>query len=88
LRLVTSPDTVTSDLTTQCLARLKRPADFQRTYPNIFRTDSALRYHLSRRHTNGLLAAGAVVETRLGLRIDPPALIDWVFDRRRGAPSD
>jgi len=44
---------------------------------DLFETEAALRYHVSRRDKNGLLAAGAVRRTPLGLRINPPGVKRW-----------
>jgi hypothetical protein len=61
------------------LPNLVLPQDFQRNHRDLFRTYTSLRYHLDRRHQNGLLQSGAVVETRLGLRIVPDKFPDWLL---------
>lgn len=63
------------------LPTLVTPSDFQRRNRDWFRTYANLRYHLDRRQTNGLLSSGAVVETRLGLRIDPEKFPAWLLGR-------
>jgi hypothetical protein len=59
--------------------RLRKPSEFQREHTDLFRTYSALRYYLDRRHENGLLATGAVVETALGLRVDEQRFPVWLM---------
>lgn len=66
---------------------LMRPRDFQRRCAEEFRTLRALRYHLTRRHANGLIAAGAVVETPIGLRIDPERFRVWMFGKSSPSPD-
>jgi hypothetical protein len=47
----------------------------------FFKTEATLRYHVCRRGKNGLLAADAVRETPLGLRINPPRVKRWALGR-------
>src|SRR5262245_6931168 len=65
------------------LKRLMKPSQFRREYPMLFPTDGALWHHLHRRDHNGLIRAGAVVETSLGIRVDPENFLAWVFRVRR-----
>lgn len=64
---------------------LMRPREFQRRCAEEFRTLRALRYHITRRHANGLVASGAVVETPIGLRIDPERFEIWMRGRGEAA---
>ncbi len=48
-----------SELTELCTV-----AAFARKYPNIVPSETALRWYLRERHTNGLVSSGAVVEIR------------------------
>lgn len=63
--------------------RLVKPSKFRREYPRLFPTDGALWHHLHRRNLNGLTEAGAVVETSLGIRVDPENFLTWVMNPRR-----
>ena len=45
----------------------------------FFKTEATLRYHVGRRVENGLLAADAVRETPLGLRLNPPRVRQWAL---------
>jgi hypothetical protein len=63
------------------LQALMRPRDFQRRNPDVFNTYSALRYHLDKRHHNGLVQSGAVVETALGLRINTERFPAWFMGK-------
>ncbi len=63
---------------------LVRPRDYQRSCAEQFRTLESLRYHLTRRRVNGLVEAGAVVETPLGLRIDPERFQQWMLGKPPG----
>ena len=65
---------------------LMKPGEFQRANNRLFRTYSALRYHLDRRGDNGLLDCGAVVESPLGLLIDPAKFECWLL--RRASTKD
>jgi len=60
---------------------LMRPSAFQRRCPEQFRSLAALRYHLTRRRANGLVESGAVVETPIGLRINPERFEQWMLGR-------
>jgi hypothetical protein len=46
---------------------------------DFFGTEAALRYHVTRRNRNGLLTSGAVRETPLGLRVNPPRIRQWAL---------
>ena len=63
------------------IARLTRPAEFQKayekSYPTLFPNRSTLRWHITQRDANGLTQARAVVDTPSGLMIDPPRFLDW-----------
>ena len=63
------------------LPTLVRPSDFQRSCAEQFRTIEALRYHLTRRRRNGLLESGAVVETPIGMRINPERFQAWMLGK-------
>lgn len=45
----------------------------------FFKTEATLRYHICRRGKNGLLAADAVRETPLGLRLNPRRVKQWAL---------
>ena len=64
------------------LSELTKPGEFQRHNRQLFRTYSALRYHLDRRHTNGLIEAEAVIESPLGLLINPTKFHGWLLGRK------
>lgn len=59
-------------------ANLMKPREFQRRHRDWFRTESALLYHLRKRDENGMVASGLVLETPIGLRIDPEKFPDWL----------
>ena len=59
--------------------RLCKAPSFYRRHENLFASYAAYRKYLERRHRNGLVAAGAVVETPLGLMIDPPNFCAWLL---------
>ena len=63
------------------LTNLMRPKEFQRRNREFFNTYSALRYYLDRRHENGLIESGAVIETPLGLRIDIERFPAWLLGK-------
>jgi hypothetical protein len=66
------------------LKRLRRAfPDFYQENRNLLGSRDAFRKRLARRHINGMAAAGAVVETALGLMIDPPQFRSWLL-RPRG----
>ncbi len=46
---------------------------------DLFETEAALRYHVTRRDRNGLLAADAVRKTPLGLRVNPARVKRWAI---------
>lgn len=65
-------------------AELLRPRDFwlEHSEELPLRTFSAFRYHLEKRHENGLVSSGAVVESPFGLLIRPSRLLgDWLHGR-------
>jgi hypothetical protein len=65
-------------------AELVRPRDFWREHGDELpiRTYSAFRYYLGRRHVNGLVSSGAVVESPFGLLIRPNRFLgDWLNGR-------
>lgn len=57
---------------------LVKPAKYQRANRHLFRTPASFRWHLNNRHTNGLLACGAVIESPLGLLIDESKIERWL----------
>ena len=65
-----------------------RRVEFMRSYPGVF-TDDQLSYLLRNRHTNGLIACGAVLEIYPGIGRQRPRLFIWpskFFEwMRRGA---
>jgi hypothetical protein len=54
--------------------------DFFEDNRNVLGTRDAFRKRLERRHENGLVASGAVVETSLGVMVDPPRFWDWLLN--------
>jgi hypothetical protein len=65
-------------------AELVKPRDFWLDHRDEIplRTFSALRYHLEKRHQNGLISSGAVVESPFGLLIRPTRFLgDWLHGR-------
>jgi hypothetical protein len=60
---------------------LIKPGAYHRRTRRVFKTYSALRYYLDHRAENGLLEAGAVIESPLGLLIDPERFDSWVLGR-------
>jgi hypothetical protein len=69
------------------LPNLMRPREFQRRNPDLFNTYSAMRYYLDRRHENGLVESGAVVETALGLRINEERFPVWFLGSQSARSS-
>ena len=69
------------------LPTLMKPRDFQRRNSDVFNTYSSLRYHLERRHENGLVETGVVVETKLGLRIVPEKFPAWFLGNSAAQPA-
>lgn len=63
------------------IPKLERPREFQRRHADLFPSISSLRYHLDKRHENGMLEAGVVLETALGLRIDPERFPAWLLGK-------
>jgi hypothetical protein len=62
-------------------AELLKPRDFwlEHSAELPLRTYSAFRYHLEKRHENGLISSGSVVESPFGLLIRPSRLLgDWL----------
>jgi hypothetical protein len=66
------------------ISELRKPSEFLRTHRRELplKTYAALRYHLDRRRSNGLLACGAVIESPLGLLIYPPQFEQWILGSR------
>jgi len=65
------------------LKRLRRAIpDFYAENRNLLGSKDAFRKRLERRQANGLAASGAVVETALGLMIDPPKFRAWLLQPR------
>lgn len=60
-------------------AHLVRPARYQRENRHLFRTYAALRWHLDRRHINGMLACGACIESPLGLLLNEEKMPAWLM---------
>jgi hypothetical protein len=67
------------------LNELQKPGEFHKRNPRVFRTYSALRKYLDKRHENGLITSGAVIETPLGLRIDAAKFEAWMLGRTESA---
>ena len=67
--------------THNAVSTLRRPADFWAGHAEQLplRTYSALRYHLRGRQRNGLISTGAVVESPIGLLIDPERFGHWLL---------
>lgn len=63
------------------LPKLIKPQEFQRDNSVHFPTLSALRFHITHRRENGMLESGAVVESPLGLRIDPERFPEWLMGK-------
>jgi hypothetical protein len=63
------------------LPHLLKPGTYQRLNAHVFRTPVALRYYLDNRRENGLLECRGVVETPMGLRIDPERFAWWALGR-------
>lgn len=61
---------------------LWRSKDFARAHQQVVGSYRALRKRLELRRANGLLRAGAVVETKYGLLIDPEKYREWVLQPR------
>ena len=61
------------------LKRLAKAPAFFRRNRNLFKTYEAFRKQLERRRSNGLAASGAVVDTALGLMVDPTRFRDWLL---------
>ena len=60
--------------------RLCKAPSFYRRHENLFASYAAYRKYLDRRHRNGLITSGAVVETPLGLMVDPLSFRAWLLD--------
>ncbi|HWG75370.1 MAG TPA: hypothetical protein VN660_01080 [Steroidobacteraceae bacterium] len=58
---------------------LQKPQRFFTQNQNLFASREAFRKQLERRYSNGLAADGAVVETAVGLLIDPPRFTCWLL---------
>lgn len=68
------------------LENLLSVSEFSRRYTNIVASEQAARWILRRRHTNGLVSSGAVIEmktdpgqSRPRLLIDPERMIPWLL---------
>lgn len=59
--------------------RLQRPTPFFEGNRNLFTSWEAFRKQIERRRTNGMAPAGAVIETSLGLMIDPERFHVWLL---------
>jgi hypothetical protein len=73
------------------VSELRKPTEFLRIHRREIplKTISALRYHLDRRHENGLVEIGAVIESPLGLLISPRQFEAWILgDRSARRASD
>jgi hypothetical protein len=71
-------------------AELIKPRDFwlEHRAELPLRTYSAFRYYLQKRHENGLVSSGAVVESPFGLLIRPSRLLgDWLNGRNERTPQ-
>ena len=54
--------------------------EFSKRHSQHVKSEAALRWHVSRRRDNGMLTAGAIVETATGaLRIHEPSYFAWWF---------
>jgi hypothetical protein len=71
--------TTQTDLKHLRLQRLRRASDFYDENRGLFSSRDAFRKRLERRELNGLAASGAVLETNLGLMIDPPRFRTWLL---------
>lgn len=69
-------------LNPKALRRLRRARDFYNDNRNLLGTHDAFRKRLERRETNGLSAAGAVIESQLGLLVDPVKFREWLLRPR------
>ena len=61
------------------IKRFRKPGTFYERNRNLFTSHEAYRKQLERRQSNGLAAAGAVIETSLGLMIDPEKFRIWLL---------
>jgi hypothetical protein len=64
------------------IKQLVRPASFFVSNRNLFASYEAFRKQLERRQSNGLASSGAVVDTRLGLMLQPRQYCLWLFQPR------
>lgn len=64
------------------LKNLQRPRVFYDEHRNLFTSYKAFRYRLEARASNGLVEAGAVIDTAFGPLIDPEAFRQFLL---RGA---
>jgi hypothetical protein len=71
----------TDEQTGRVVRRLLRIRVFAETYPN-YGTYEAIRKRIQKRYSNGLVAAGAVVETAYGKFVDPSKYAAWVMRPR------
>jgi hypothetical protein len=65
------------------IRQLVRPAIFFAANRNLFASYDAFRKQLERRRWNGLAASGAVVDTRLGLMLQPHRYSLWLMQPRK-----
>lgn len=72
----------TDDTTGKVTRRLLRTRLFADSNPQ-HGTYESIRKRVMRRHINGLLSCGAVVETAYGNFIDPAKYAEWVMRPRR-----
>jgi len=68
------------------LENLLSVSEFARRYTNIAASEQSVRWLLRRRHTNGLISSGAVIEiktdpgqSRPRLLLDPERLVPWML---------
>jgi hypothetical protein len=65
------------------ITELQRPQIFFDRNRNLFRSYEAFRKQLQRRQSNGLAAAGAVFDTRLGVMLHSGNYRDWLMRPRQ-----
>ncbi len=61
------------------LSQLRKAYCFYEQNPNLFTSRESFRKKLERRHSNGLIASGAVIESALGLLVDPLRFSSWLL---------
>jgi hypothetical protein len=64
---------------------LRKPGEYWQTHGRELpiRSYPAFRYHLTKRHKNGLVESGAVVESPIGLMIVPAQFERWLLGSGR-----